>query len=268
MNPERNHTMELIVINQSKLKIMLTPPDMKAYDLSPARMDCTDEETRRSFRRIFEDARAQIGFDTTGERLFVQLYTSRGGGCEIFVTKLGGQSADADDGVADGLCADDTDAAASTPEEALLRRVFSVEADTGPGRAPSEPAAAESADDAGSCPGEAAPIPARRPGRLPRRITTRPAALTFADMDSLLAACRRLSENRYDGESSAYILESGTPVLLLSVPDTSFFRLPAAYAFLTEYGDETDPAVLSLLLREHASLLCGAHAAETLGRLA
>ncbi len=81
--------MELIVIDENKLKIMLTAPDMRHYALCAERMDCADEETRRAFRHIFDDARARIGFDTEGERLFVQLYTSREGGCEIFVTKLG-----------------------------------------------------------------------------------------------------------------------------------------------------------------------------------
>lgn len=293
--------MELIVITPTKLKIMLTPPDMKRYDLSPTRMDCADEETRRSFRRIFNDARTQIGFDTTGERLFVQLYTSRGGGCEIFVTKLGeGDGAqsrtdtDAPDAPGIGIArsdgaencladeADDPAIPPEAPEEALLRRVFSVESDeaddeandiTPTKPAPAIPVAGESVPSAaGASPSH--PTPPRTPAKprltahLPRRATTRPAALMFGDMDTLLCACRRLSENRYDGESCAYILDSGTCCLLLHVPDTSFFRLPAPFAFLTEYGDETDPGTLMLYLREHASLLCEKNAVRTLGALA
>ncbi len=81
--------MELIVIDETKLKIMLTAPDMHHYDLRAERMSTADEQTRAAFRHIFDDARTRIGFDTEGERLFVQLYASRSGGCEIFVTKLG-----------------------------------------------------------------------------------------------------------------------------------------------------------------------------------
>lgn len=81
--------MELIVIDENKLKIMLTEPDMQHYDLHDRGNGHADADTRRAFRHIFEDAREQIGFDTSGERLLVQLYSSRGGGCEIFVTKLG-----------------------------------------------------------------------------------------------------------------------------------------------------------------------------------
>ena len=96
--------MELIVINESRLKIMLTGEDMARYDLpSPADAEAVGHtappsvgdgiapHTREILRHIFADARTEIGFDTEGERLFVQLYASKGGGCEIFVTKLGGE---------------------------------------------------------------------------------------------------------------------------------------------------------------------------------
>jgi negative regulator of genetic competence, sporulation and motility len=82
--------MELIVISESKLKIMLSGEDMVKYELEEERVEGCDAHTRRVFRRIFEDARAAVGFETLGERLLVQYYaTGDGGGCEIFVTKLG-----------------------------------------------------------------------------------------------------------------------------------------------------------------------------------
>jgi len=86
--------MELIVIGENRLKIMLTGEDMAHYDLTDP--DSAEQgalgvspHTRKALRHIFADANTQIGFDTEGERLLVQLYTSKGGGCEIFVTKLG-----------------------------------------------------------------------------------------------------------------------------------------------------------------------------------
>lgn len=86
--------MELIVIGESRLKIMLTGEDMARYDLTEPdptgqSADSVTPHTREVLRHIFADAHSQIGFDTEGERLFVQLYASKGGGCEIFVTKLG-----------------------------------------------------------------------------------------------------------------------------------------------------------------------------------
>ena len=80
--------MELIVISESKLKITLTPPDMVKYALEGQNIDRTDGITRKAFRQIFRDVRAESGFDTEGHPLFIQLYASKGGGCEIFVTKL------------------------------------------------------------------------------------------------------------------------------------------------------------------------------------
>jgi negative regulator of genetic competence, sporulation and motility len=81
--------MELIVIGENRLKIMLTEEDVDHYRLGESRTAELTPHTREILRRIFADARERIGFDTEGKRLFVQLYASKGGGCEIFVTKLG-----------------------------------------------------------------------------------------------------------------------------------------------------------------------------------
>lgn len=91
---EKGYCMELIVIGESRLKIMLTGEDMARYELTepdPTGQNANSitPHTREVLRHIFADAHSEIGFDTEGERLFVQLYASKGGGCEIFVTKLG-----------------------------------------------------------------------------------------------------------------------------------------------------------------------------------
>lgn len=107
--------MELIVISESKLKIMLSGADMARYDLEGEALEGGDPHTREVFRRILEDAGTAVGFNTLGERLFVQYYaTVNGEGCEIFVTKLGGA---ADEALTEG-------------EEALLRRVYACGEET------------------------------------------------------------------------------------------------------------------------------------------
>lgn len=58
--------MELIVISPTRLKIMLTEPDMRRYALSADTAGCADGETRRSLRRLFDDARKETGFETEG----------------------------------------------------------------------------------------------------------------------------------------------------------------------------------------------------------
>ncbi len=81
--------MELILISDSKLKITLTSDDMAQYELDCDTMDYDNTDTRRAFREIFEHVRDITGFDTAGDRLFIQLYPSREGGCEMYITKLG-----------------------------------------------------------------------------------------------------------------------------------------------------------------------------------
>lgn len=221
--------MELIVISPTRLKIMLTEPDMRRYDL-PADLatdlaDCPRERTRQALRRLFAQAQQETGFETEGSRLLVQLYASRAGGCEIFVTRLG-----------------DAEEELSSSEQALLERVFRQEAEqAGAGEPPS------------TC--------------LPAPAPTRRAVLRLEGLEPLLAVCRRLSLLGYGRESSAYILDNGEHCLFLSLPDTAFFRLPLSYAFLTEYGREGDPALLSAYLAEHGEALCTERAVERLGDL-
>ena len=82
--------MELILISESKLKVMLTADDMRQYHLDCDTMDSDTAATRRAFWNILDEAREQTGFDPGGEKVFVQLYPDKGGGCEMFVTKIGG----------------------------------------------------------------------------------------------------------------------------------------------------------------------------------
>jgi negative regulator of genetic competence, sporulation and motility len=81
--------MDLIRIDNNKMKIMLTPVDMQSYALDTADMNADSRRTRTAFRHILDDVRARTGFDALDTRLYVQLYPSREGGCEMFVTKLG-----------------------------------------------------------------------------------------------------------------------------------------------------------------------------------
>lgn len=80
--------MELILISDSKLKIMLSQNDMNKYDLSLDDIDYGNTATRRAFWSILDEARRRTGFDAAKERIFVQVFPCRTGGCEIFVTKL------------------------------------------------------------------------------------------------------------------------------------------------------------------------------------
>ena len=245
--------MELIVISESKLKIMLSAPDMAKYELESARMDCRDIHTREAFRHIFDDARTKIGFDTEGERLFVQLYTSKEGGCEIFVTKLGNNAASfpSEEILNDDMYEEGPPILAVSPQEmshgekALLRRIY------------------ESEEEANHM----------ETTRAERRLIAggvRTAALLFERAEDVLTVCRRLLRDGYRGRSTAYIEEVHDKTkwyLLLDIPDVSVYRLPRRFAYLSEYGQRVTSSELFTYLAEYGKLIRKGDAVEVLGQL-
>ncbi len=80
--------MELILIDENKLKIMLSDTDMTDYSLDVDSLDYENTETRDIFWSILDRARAETGFDAQRGRVLIQLYPSRRGGCEMYVTRL------------------------------------------------------------------------------------------------------------------------------------------------------------------------------------
>lgn len=80
--------MEMILISKSRLKVMLTPEDMRDYDICPDMSDTADPKSREVFWSILNEAKEKTGFDSEGHRVFVQVYPSRHGGCEMFVTRI------------------------------------------------------------------------------------------------------------------------------------------------------------------------------------
>ncbi len=80
--------MELIPINEQKLKIMLSREDLAAWHLDCESMDYDTTETRRALWGILDEVKKKTGFDAAQEKVFVQLFPSQNGGCELYVTKL------------------------------------------------------------------------------------------------------------------------------------------------------------------------------------
>jgi negative regulator of genetic competence, sporulation and motility len=81
--------MEWIRISKSKLKIMLSAEDAERYALNCESADYADLMTRDAFKEILTDVRQETGFDATEDKVYIQMYPSKEGGCELFVTKLG-----------------------------------------------------------------------------------------------------------------------------------------------------------------------------------
>ena len=78
--------MELIHIGEGKLKVMLTEEDMALYALDTALSDGGGAEARRVVRDILDAAGAPLGFAAAQDKICIQIFRGRGGGCELFVS--------------------------------------------------------------------------------------------------------------------------------------------------------------------------------------
>ncbi len=80
--------MELIVISDTRMKIMLSREDMSSYKIDVGTLDCECARTRRILYGILDDANRSAGLKSSGEKAFVQVFPSRDGGCEMYVTRF------------------------------------------------------------------------------------------------------------------------------------------------------------------------------------
>ena len=83
--------MELIVINERKLKVMLSDEEMTQYDLDTIDA-CPGADIHTSLRGMMCEIRKKTGFNADCERVYIQLYPCRSGGCELYLTMLDSQA--------------------------------------------------------------------------------------------------------------------------------------------------------------------------------
>lgn len=208
--------MELILISDSKLKVMLTEDDMKQYEINCDMIDFgsgTPVETRRAFWKILDEAKMKTGFDASGDRVFVQVYPSKSGGCEMFVTKLG------------IFIEKNRDSKIETPAGYIKNEKIKT-----------------------------------------RNEVNKKAVFMFDNIDNLLMACLRLSENGYIGKSSLYSAENtdsrgGKYYIVLDSDHLPKLFCPG------EYNAVNCPASAILYLKEYCSCICTENAVLTLGVL-
>lgn len=79
--------MELIMVNSLKLKIILTPEDMRELNITNETLDYGLPDTRKAFKSILERAREETGFDIKSDKVYVRIFPSPDGGCEMFLTR-------------------------------------------------------------------------------------------------------------------------------------------------------------------------------------
>ena len=82
--------MELIVINENKLKIMMTKNDMESYGLNENEFYCSVSNAREILEKILHNSPIHTGFEniTIEDKILIQLYPDKNGGCELYVTKM------------------------------------------------------------------------------------------------------------------------------------------------------------------------------------
>lgn len=80
--------MDLILISEEKLKIILSEDDLKKLNIDIDSLDYSNVSTKRVFWEILDRAKETAGFDADKCKLYVQVFPSQDGGCEMFVTKF------------------------------------------------------------------------------------------------------------------------------------------------------------------------------------
>ena len=84
--------MELIAVNHHKLKAIVSGEELAEYDIEAEELDYSNARTRLLLKDLLNRAKRELGFDTGGERVLIQLFPSKHDGCEIYVTVIGDSS--------------------------------------------------------------------------------------------------------------------------------------------------------------------------------
>ena len=82
--------MEFLVINDTKLKVSMTEEECKIYNIDTSDSELSTLDVKLAVKEILEIASQRTSFSRGGEKILVQIYPMPRGGCEIFITKLGG----------------------------------------------------------------------------------------------------------------------------------------------------------------------------------
>jgi hypothetical protein len=76
---------------------------MASMDLRYETMDLSDPPTRTALRSLLESARNQVNFRPRGAKLFIEVYSSEGGGCALYFTLLTAGEKERDGGAVPAL---------------------------------------------------------------------------------------------------------------------------------------------------------------------
>lgn len=80
--------MKLYREGKCQIRIHLTKEDLDEMEITPEEMDYDSKKGKRILRELFDIAKRETGFDTKGEKIYIQLYPIEKGGCDLFITKI------------------------------------------------------------------------------------------------------------------------------------------------------------------------------------
>ena len=80
--------MDILKIGDNSLKIMLTADDLITYSIDYDILNTKTEYSIKILKEILRDAGSKCGFTADSSKLFVQLYASSKGECEIFAKRI------------------------------------------------------------------------------------------------------------------------------------------------------------------------------------
>lgn len=79
--------MEILRIGKYAIKISLTNDESKEYKLQNAE-NYNDQELKEAFSRLLKEAKELVDFSYSGRKIFTEIYPSKDGGCEVFVSTV------------------------------------------------------------------------------------------------------------------------------------------------------------------------------------
>lgn len=221
---------------------MLNESDMQKYHIG-SESDCAKISTRKAIRSLLECARDKIGFNTDGEEIFVQLYTSKKGGCELFVTKCASEISQNE--ISAPIKSHILSDGCSLEKEYEKKPPF-----------PSLPPKSKPVSDTSKHDNITLPQAREKQGS---RI-----AFSFANLSDLIAVCRILKSCNTKTESQAFSDNFGNFYLLLPSSGMSAYSRLDKLTFITEYGKRENPDCLLTYVSEHGKTICSENAIETL----
>ncbi len=80
--------MKLYRQGNNEIRIRLTREDLASYETTVEDLDYDSPQGKRMILALLDKAKREMGFETSGEKIYIQLYPTGPGGCELFVTKL------------------------------------------------------------------------------------------------------------------------------------------------------------------------------------